>query len=392
MNLILIAWKNIHAERVKKMLNIILLASGIAVINIILLVDHQVKEKLEANAGKVDMVIGAKGSPLQLILSGIYHVDFPTGNINLNEVKPLLKHPYVKESVPIAMGDSYNGVRIVGTNQDFFSFYDLKMAKGISWKREFEAVAGANAARVLNIKQGNTFHSSHGLTPGGDVHNNEFTLTGILEKSGTVTDDLIFTGLETIWHMHEHAQIEQKEEDKEITALLIKYTTPLAVPVFPRIVNNTGALQSASPALETARLYALLGSGFDLVRAFGILIILLAAFSVFIVLYTSLSERKTELALFRTMGASRQKVFFLILIEGIIISLIGTIAGLFTAHMVLVFTDYFFPLKNMAINGFVFIPGELLILLFGIIAGILASVIPAIGAYKTAISTVLAKA
>ncbi|MDQ3191362.1 MAG: FtsX-like permease family protein [Bacteroidota bacterium] len=394
MNLIFIAWKNIRDQIFKKSLNIILLASGVAIINVIILVDFQLKDRLENNAGKVDLVIGAKGSPLQLILSGIYHIDFPTGNIKLSEVKPLIEHPYVAATIPLALGDSYKGFRIVGTNADYLNFYGLSTKSGVTWKNEFEAIAGSEVARVLNLKTGDVFHSSHGLTPGGDVHKDQFKLTGILKPSGTASDNLIITGLETIWHMHEHDdahQSEQKISEREITALLVKYKTPLAIPVFPQQVNKIGALQAASPALETARLYALIGSGFDLVKAFGVLIMLLAAFSVFIVLYTSLSERKTELAIIRTMGASASKVFLLILTEGIIITFMGTLLGLFFSHVILQATGLFLAVNNSFITGVVFVGEEILVLVFGIVVGILASVIPAIQAYRTDISTVMAK-
>lgn len=393
MNLISIAWKNIVAQGGKKTLNVILLASGLAIINIILLVDFQIKEKLENHAGKVDLVIGAKGSPLQLILSGIYHIDFPTGNINLKEVQQLIEHPYVQNSVPLAMGDSYNGFRIIGTNHNYLKFYDLPLAEGVIWKKEFEAIAGSNAARVLNLKTGDVFYSSHGLTPGGNVHADKFKLTGVLKPSGTASDNIILTALETIWHLHEHSDQQniQSTEEREITALLIKYKTPLAVAIFPQTVNNIGALQAASPALETARLYALIGSGFDLIKAFGVLIILLAGFSVFIVLYSSLSERKTEIAILRTMGASASKIFLLILSEGIIITSIGTSLGLLLSHLILQGAGIFLSLSSISLTGIVFIPQELMVLAFGIIVGIAASVIPAMQAYRTNISTILAK-
>ncbi|MBA3901061.1 MAG: ABC transporter permease [Bacteroidetes bacterium] len=351
---------------------------------------HQLENRLEAHAGKVDLVVGAKGSPMQLILSSIYHADFPTGNIKLGDAMALVKHPYVKQAVPISIGDSYNGYRVIGTDEGFLSLYDLSLKKGNLFKEEFEAVVGAEAARDLNLTIGSNFYSAHGLTEGAVAHHGHpFVVVGILGHSGTVADQLILTGLETIWHVH---GLEEEEIEKDITSLLIKYSTPLAIAIFPSIVNQIPNLQAASPALETARLFSLLSSGFDIIKAFGILIILLAAFSVFMVLYASLAERKMDIALIRSMGAGRIKVFAMMVLEGLIISISGIMIGIVVSHILIETSAVFLPAQQAtALSGYVFIADELYVLGLGIATGFIASIIPAISAYKTDISAVLSK-
>jgi putative ABC transport system permease protein len=390
MNILTLSWRNFKAEFFKKTLNIVLIAFGIIIINSIYLISHQLENRLDAHAGKVDLVVGAKGSPMQLILSSIYHADFPTGNIKLKEAESLTKHPYVKQAVPVSIGDSYMGYRVVGTDQGFLSLYGLSIAKGRIFKEEFEAVIGANAAKDLNLKIGSPFYSAHGLTEGAaDHHGHPFRVVGIMEHSGTVADQLLLTNLESIWHAH---GIEDQTDEKEITSLLIKYTTPLAIAVFPSMVNQIPNLQAASPALETARLFSLLSTGLEIIQAFGILIIVLAAFSVFMILYSSLEERKMDIALIRSMGASSLKVFTIMALEGLIITILGTTTGIIASHIILELSTVILPAQQAtAISGLIFLPGELWVFAFGLITGFIASLIPAISAYKTDISTVLAK-
>jgi putative ABC transport system permease protein len=391
MNIFAISWKNFRREFLKKSLNIILIAFGIIIINTILVASHQLERRLDAHAGKVDLVVGAKGSPMQLILSNIYHADFPTGNIPLEAANELIQHPYVKLSAPLSIGDSYRGYRIVGTNDSFLKLFNLTVGQGGFFTEEFDAVVGYQAAAELGLSLGSTFTSEHGLSEGGTHHHHGhyFKVVGILEASGTVSDNLILTSLETVWHVHD---MEGPEEELEITSLLIKYQTPLAIAVFPAMVNQYQGLQAASPALETARLFSLISSAFDIIKAFGILIIVLAAFSVFMVLYTSLSERKMDIALMRSMGASRAKVFSLMALEGFIITLIGTLLGIAISHLLIEIAGEALPARQATgLTGFVFIPEELAVLGLGLITGLVASLIPALAAYRTNISSVLAR-
>ena len=130
MNIKSLSWRNLLSSPLNTTLSILLMTLGIGMISLILLINAEVNQQVERNLKGIDMVVGAKGSPLQLILSSVYHIDNPTGNIPLKEAKKIEKNPLVASSIPISLGDSYNGFRIVGTNLEFLDLYDVKLKSG----------------------------------------------------------------------------------------------------------------------------------------------------------------------------------------------------------------------------------------------------------------------
>ena len=405
MNALKISWKSIQFKPLSSALNILLIAFGTGILTILLLASTQIEDKLTNNSKDIDLVVGAKGSPLQLILSSIYYIDFPTGNIPLKEANELSKNPYVKRAVPLALGDNYNGVRIVGTDSNYISLYGLTTQSGKFWLADLEATIGENVAKEQNLKVGDTFFGAHGLTENKDEHKDHaYKVTGILAHQGNVTDNLILTNVASVWKMHEEAHEhkvgevhdEAKEAtaamgDREITSLLIQYRSPMSVAMFPRMVNQMTSLQSASPAMESTRLFSLIGVGVDTLQYFAVLIMLIAAISVFVNLYNSLKERSYDLAIMRTLGASKIKLFMIIILEGLILTVIGTIVGLALGHFALQLIGHYQESSQAKLTGMIFIPNETYILLAGLGIGIFASIIPALQAYKSNISKILAK-
>ncbi len=143
MNLLSLVVSYLKAKPLNTLLNIVLLALGIAVITILLLFSNQLKEKVSDNTKGIDLVVGAKGSPLQLILCNIFHIDFPTGNIKLYEADRLAKHRLVKSAIPLALGDSYQNFRIIGTNRQYTELYNAELASGDWWNADMEVVMGS---------------------------------------------------------------------------------------------------------------------------------------------------------------------------------------------------------------------------------------------------------
>jgi putative ABC transport system permease protein len=389
-----ISWKSISSKPLSTALNIMLVAFGTGILTILLLASTQIEDKLTNNAKDIDLVVGAKGSPLQLILSSIYYIDFPTGNIPLKEAKNLMKNPFVKRATPLALGDNYNGVRIVGTDSNFIALYGLKLQSGNFWKENLTATIGANVAKDQNLKVGDTFFGAHGLTENKDLHKDHaYKVVGILTAQGNVTDNLILTNIASVWEMHgEHEEkVPEADADREITALLIQYRSPMAVVMFPRMVNQGTNLQAASPAVESTRLFSLIGVGVDTLQWFALLIMAIAAISVFVNLYNSLKERSYDLAIMRTLGASRAKLFIIVILEGLIITLIGTLIGIALGHLALQFIGSNQESSQAKLTGTIFIPTELYLLLAGLVIGIIAAIIPAMQAYRANISKILAK-
>ncbi|HEY0175553.1 MAG TPA: FtsX-like permease family protein [Pedobacter sp.] len=407
MSPIKISWKSLWSKPLSSALNIMLIAFGTGILTILLLASTQIGEKLDNNSKDIDLVVGAKGSPLQLILSSIYYIDFPTGNIPLKAANELAHSPFVKKAVPLAQGDNYQGIRIVGTDSNFVSVYKLKTGSGKFWKEDFEVTIGATVAVNQKLKIGDHFFGAHGLTGSSDIHKKHaYTVVGILTPQGNVTDNLILTNISSVWRMHEdHEQEEAAEhhqkaprpdqtgnnDEKEITALLIQYRSPMSVVMFPRMVNGSTNLQAASPAMESTRLFSLIGVGVDTLQWFAILIMLIAAISVFVNLYNSLKERSYDLAIMRTLGASRGQLFRIVIFEGVLLTLAGTIIGIALGHLVLQFIGDYQESSQARLTGTIFLKNEIYLFAAGLAIGIFAAIIPALQAYRSNISKILSK-
>lgn len=449
MNLMKLSLSYLRRRLLNTLLNVLLLSMGIATVVLLLLFSYQLEDNLYKNAEGIDVVVGAKGSPIQLILSSIYHIDSPTGNINLGEAKQLMRHPMVAESVPLALGDNYRGFRIVGTTTQYHEKYAAKLLEGVLWDYEFEIVVGADVANTENLNIGDAIYSSHGFTASGHTHDDRaLIVTGILQPTSTVIDGLILTGVETMWGIHEHHEHEDEHDhehqqdnhhhnhsyehvdehhhnhghvyeyqhgnnyhhsrgrnitdtsflndhynDEQITSMLIRYSNPLAAAQFPRFVNENTSMQAAAPAFEITRLLNLLGVGIDAIRIFAFVLIFASVLGIFIALLNSMKERKYDLAIMRTLGGSRFTLFSLVIVEGVLISLAGGILGILFGHAAIEIVGRFFSeAQQFEVTGFVFITAEWAVLALALIVGIIASIIPAFMAYKTDIAQTLAKA
>ena len=313
----------------------LLLSLGLASITLVLLVNHQIQQAFARDLAGIDVVVGAKGSPLQLILSGVFQIDTPTGNVPLADVQALQTNPQVAKLIPISMGDSFKGYRIIGTTPDYLSHYAGVMASGAMWQAPMQAVLGAKVARDTGLRVGDSFVGSHGLGGGGHAHGQTpYAVTGVLAPSGSVMDRLILTATESVWRVHEKDTAldaaDQKilEEEREVTLALIQYRSPLAAVTFPRFINTTTDMQAASPALEVSRLLGLIGIGADVLRAFAGVLLLTAGLGVFIALWSAVRERRADLALLRMLGAAPRQLAALLWCEALWLALLATLLGL----------------------------------------------------------------
>jgi putative ABC transport system permease protein len=409
MNLLILVWSYIKSRPLNTAINITLLALGIAVITILLLFNIQLKKKMNDNSKAIDLVIGAKGSPLQLILCNVFHIDFPTGNISLREADKISKNRLIKTAIPLALGDSYQTFRIVGTTRSYAELYHAEMQSGEWWARNLEVTIGSNVAKRTKLKLKDEFTSAHGLTQGGHAHNElHYIVTGIFEPTETVLDDLILTNIESIWVMHQAVANKPEHADtiampsnlvpsagandslKEITSVLVKYRSPLAAVQLPRLVNSQTNLQAASPAFETARLFSILGVGINILTSFAYVLVAISALSIFIALYNSLKERRYDMAVMRSMGASKTKLFVSLLMEGGLLSFLGCCIGIGLAHGALVLLPALLAqTEKTGINGLIFYQAEWIILGGSLLIGLICALIPAVQLYRSDVSKVL---
>ena len=439
MNNIKLAWKNLTNKPLNMMLSLVLFALGVGMISMIFLIENQVQEKFDKNLAGISLVIVAKGSPLQMILCNMYHVDDPTGNVKIKDVKPFLsgRNPLIDKAIPLSLGDSYKGFRIVGTTQDYPELYDVKTAKGKIWKDNFEANIGADVAKIANLKIGDTFYSTHGfLSDGMNGHEHgQFKVVGIFQKSNSVIDQLILTTTQSIWEVHdnhdheEEALVEEstdnheghdhaegddhahdhnheghdhaasqkpliEEVDQEITSILIKFKESskksFQALTMLRGINENTEVMAASPAIELNRLYDNMSLGESFLRNLAMIIVFVSGLSIFISLFSSLRDRKYELALMRVMGATPTKLFFLIILEGLLLAVIGYVIGIILSHLGMsVFAGQMEDKYHYSFTAAKFLKEEFYLLGGALFIGFVAAVIPAYQAFRTDISQTL---
>ena len=397
MKIIAISWHYLWSRPLVATLNLLLLSLGLASITFLLLVSHQLGKAFERDLAGIDVVVGAKGSPMQLILSGVFQLDVPTGNIPLAAVQALQAHPQVGRLIPISMGDSFRGFRIIGTTPDYLAHYQARLAEGAMWQLPMQAVLGAQVARQTGLRLGDTFTGSHGLAPGGHAHGqNPYLVTGILAPGGTVLDRLVLTPLESVWQVHEtdtaldddDRQVMQAE--REVTLALIQYRTPLAAVAFPRFINTTTEMQAAAPALEITRLLNMLGVGQDVLQALAGVLLLTAALSVFIALWGAVRERRADLALLRMLGAPPRKVAGLLLCEALWLALLASALGVLLGQGLSALLGWALQLEKSVLIGGLAWPAELAavpVLALGV--ALVTALLPAWEAYRISVFELL---
>ncbi len=403
LNLPRLAWRYLWARPMLTALNLLLLSLGLAAIGFVVLVSEQLERGLKRDLAGIDLVIGAKGSPMQILLAGVFHLDQSTGNIPLATVEQVRAQRLVAQAVPISLGDSFRGFRIIGTTPDYLDLYALSLAQGERWTGAMQAVIGAEVARRSGLRPGDHFQGSHGLGEQGELHAESYAVVGVLAPTGGVVDRLVLTDLSSVWEAHEqhghapapgskgaatsmgdgakstavttrsagpapvkdarhgddhhlaHGSAQGSAQDaghgsrgaadhsdphvadhdddpREISMVLVRYRGPLAAVMLPRWVNAQPGLQASVPALETARLLSMLGVGIEVLRGFGLVLLVAAAMSVLVALLNAVRERQSDLAMLRMLGATPVRVAGLIGLEAVMLAGLATVLALALAH------------------------------------------------------------
>ena len=442
-----LAWRNIIFKPLNTLLSVVLLTASVAIITLLILLQNQFEDKFNSNIEGVDLVLGAKGSPLQLILSSVYQVDAPTGNISFDSAKVWMEHPYVEKAIPLAFGDNYKGFKILGTTTDYLEKYQLTLNKGKLFKHNFDVVVGSQVAEKLNLKLGDAFFGAHGHAEQGEVHDSyAYKVVGIANESGKVADNLILCNIPSVWQMHaghdhdhdhdheaeftnpphgEEGHVHSDDEEHghgetvnlprgeeghihsdyendmsidtpnmDITSVLIKFRNKMGFVMWPNIIAQNTNMQAASPAVEINRLFTLFGVGISGLQYLAYAIMFISGLSIFIALYNTLKERKYEFALLRVQGAKRSQLLILVLLESILLCIVGFIFGTILGRVGLYVLSTLSESEfKMNFDPFVFHwKQEGLLLIITLLVGVLAAAIPAIKAYTLNLSKTLANA
>ena len=388
---------------IRDRLTIFGISTGVALVCAVLALRHESERALSRDAGLYDLVAGGKGSPLQLVLSSVYHLDSPTGNIPYKEYERIRSDPRVEWAAPVGLGDNYLGYRIIGTEKHFFDLPDregnlfFELAEGDVFQDRFDVVLGSQVAQASGLKIGDSFFGTHGLieVAGAEVHRDfPYRVSGILAPSGTAQDRAIFGTLKSVWEIHEtedllHSAIQGSaimadHKTRETTAILVRLETPgLRLWMADEIREGTDGI-AAIPINEIMRFQqGILGPVQKILLAIAGVVVAVSCLTVLITLHQAAERRRRDIAILRSLGAYRREVATLVFSEGLLLTGGGILLGLLIGHGgMAIAVDYFREATGLILNPWRIPSNELYALLIMVLSGALASTFPAISSYR----------
>lgn len=403
-----LAFASIRRKPLAWAFHLLSLALGVAVVVALLAIDRGLATRFDRDLAGIDLVVSGKGSPLQIILSSVFQIDQPTGNIPIATLTRLKRNMLIKDAVPVSLGDNVGGYRIVGTTPDYGRLYGASLASGGWWTAPLQAVLGSEVARDERLKVGDVFVGEHGLARGGERHvDNPYRVVGVLRPTGAVVDRVALTDVASVWKVHEHENAEhaaavaaEQHTDEgpdlypavgsQITAVLVRYRSVMGALMVPRLLKADPNVQTAVPALELARLNTLLGTGTQVLRGFGIGLLALSSLGFFVALLSAVQERQRELALLRALGGGPGLLVRLVLVEATLLGAVGGLVGVALGRLAA-------SVAARAVAGgggpALALPpiggSDALIVVAAVALALVASLIPAIAAYRVRPAQVL---
>lgn len=435
MSLTYIAWRYLWSRPLVSILTIVGVALGVALVSATLTLRRETEKAFERESALFDLVVGAKGSPLQLVLSSVYHLDMPTGNIPYARYTALRNDGRVTAAYPVGLGDNYKGYRIVGTETHFFDLTEndrpmFRIADGSLFTDDFQAVLGSIVAEETGMTIGEEFFGSHGVMDiaGSEEHEQfPYVVTGILEPTGTASDRAIFVSLRSVWRVHEaeealhdrlygdqsdeEPEASEPEEDsedsgwgflaggsapgteplaegvddgREVTAVLLRLQSPgMRMWMVQQTNENTEAM-AAIPLNEMLRLYQrVLNPLQRALLAVAAVVVIAASLTILTTLYQSAERRRREIAIMRSLGAHAVEILLIVLGEAFLITLLGIGAGFLLGHgAVYMAGDALRGSAGLSVSPFSVDSTELVALIIILVIGIVAGMMPAILAYR----------
>ena len=402
--LIKLAAKSLMQRRVSALLTVMMIAVSVFVLLSVEMIRYQAKDSFGKTVSGVDLLVGARTGQLNLLLHSVFQIGYATNNISWQSYQTIAKHSKVAWTIPISMGDSHRGYRVMGTTQDMFNFFSygeeksLDFAQGDAFNMLYDAVIGADAARKLNYKVGDKIVLSHGIAKTSFSQHNDkpFTISGILDATGTPMDKNVFVSLQAIEAIHINWQqgvklpaSKSSSEDvlipDSVTAVMVGLKSKFATFDVQRLINQfpKEPLTAILPAATLMTLWQILGNVEQILLLISILVLAGALLGMSNMLLVSMRERQHEIAILRVLGARPWVIVTLIQLEAIFLVITGVLIALLglwvTVH---VFRDYIISEYGLFINGQVFSSNMLLAMASIFLASFIVAMIPALSAYR----------
>lgn len=337
-----LAWRSVRRRPLSSILTALVVALGVALVIAVETVRASADRSFTETARGYDVILGPpQGSPLQVVLSTLFHVDEPPGTLPWSAFDKIEKDPRVAAAIPYAMGDTYRGHRVVGTVPAMFDVLTdgdgRKLEGGMRGRvfgdGRFEAVVGSAVASRTGLGIGTTFGVSHGLVEGGQPHGERWAVVGVLRPTGTAHDRAIYIPIETFYAIPGHTVPGQEEGQRPLSAVGVRLKSPaLRLLILQEYRTETAGAQAVLPSDQVRKLMTIVGDVNRGVTLVAWIVTIVAAVSILVGLYNTIQGRRREIAVLRALGARPAHVFGLILLEALILCLLGGALGLLLGH------------------------------------------------------------
>lgn len=422
--LILMVRRSLRQHALSTFVTVLSVALASGLVMAVFSVKQQTHNAFTGNSVGFDAVLGARGSQLQLVLNTIFHLETSPGNIPWSMYQTIQKHPSVEHAIPYAVGDNYRGFRIVGTTEELFTKFEYQEGRKfrpqeggrIFDSQRQEAVIGSFVSQRTGLQVGDKFNPYHGINFDENMmHPVNYVVVGVLEPTNSPSDRVIWIPIDGIFRMPGHVlkgtgkEYEPKagemipDEDKEVSAVMLKFSTPQAGVTLDQMVNRQGKVATLAWPIERVMLdlFDKIGWVDKVLALVAYLVVLVAAGSILASIYNTMNERRREFAILRALGARRATVFSAIILESGTIAALGSVLGFAVYAVILsgaaivvraqtgVVLDVFDAARievtdSLAVSILILAPIGM------ILVGALAGVVPAIKAYGTDVATNLA--
>lgn len=372
----------------QNLLAVIVMAVSVALAIGMLLMSAGLHDSLVQAGKNFPMIMGAKGSPNQLVLNSVFLKDQPIGNFSYAKVSELRKNKNVEQAVPLGFGDNYRGFRLVGTEKEIFAFHGiekdskkwLQLSEGRIFEQPFEAVIGAETAAKTGLKIGDTFTSVHGVTATANskAHNEKYKVVGILKSVQGPYDGAIFVDMESIWHQHNHDKdVVSEKKQQEVTAVLIRPSGYAQSMQLAAQYSKDRDTQIIFPSKTIIELFSVIGNIEKVMQLFTAAVLLMALLIIGSSLYWFVVSSAYEQGIMRSLGATAKQIMYLYFKLGMTIVSIGTLFGVALGHGICKFISYLLQDKVGLYMQAGFVPEEAVLLAAIFAFGAVCSIIPA---------------
>lgn len=374
------------------------------------------RESFQNTISGTDLIVGARTGPVQLLLYSVFHIGNPSNNMSWKSYRELAEHPEVKWAVPVSLGDSHRGYRVVGTQPDFFSHFKhgkskfLEFQAGGVFEGTFDVVIGSELAKKFSYQKGQKIVLSHGMSEVSfqDHEDSPFSISGILKKTGTPLDRSLFVSLNGLEAIHvgwedgappldsvanNESASEHLPEPKSVTAVLIGLNSKMGIFHFQRAVNDYDqeALTALLPGVTLRDLWETVNIAETALLVVALFVVLSGILGMLSSMLTTLNERRRELAIIRSLGGKPSDIFLLLLSEALFLGLGGCVLGCILVYSgLLVFQPLMESVWGLSVP--VNPPGLVDAGILGgvVLLSILAGCIPAVKAYRQSLTDGLA--